>query len=206
MFSTLADWALGILRTGGPLGLAAVMLVENLFPPIPSEGVLPFAGYLVGRGDLDFATALLAATAGSTVGALALYAVGRWGGRPMVLRWHPLLRLTERDLDRADEWFDRKGGRIVLFGRMVPFLRSAVSIPAGASEMPLRRFTLLTAAGSAVWNALLIGVGVAVGERHEEVSRLLGTYSAVVLGALLVIVTGAAAWWLRRRRSRPGRA
>jgi membrane protein DedA with SNARE-associated domain len=206
VFSTLADWALGVLRPGGPLGLAAVMLVENLFPPIPSEGVLPFAGYLVGLGDLGFATALLAATAGSTVGALALYAVGRWGGRPMVLRWHPLLRLTERDLDRADEWFDRKGGRIVLFGRMVPLLRSAVSIPAGASEMPLRRFTMLTAAGSGMWNALLIGAGVAVGERHQEVSRLLGTYSAVVLGALLIIVLGVAAWWLRGRRSRPGRA
>jgi membrane protein DedA with SNARE-associated domain len=124
----------------------------------------------------------------------------------MVLRWHPLFRLTERDLDRADEWFDRKGGRIVLFGRMVPLLRSAVSIPAGASEMPLRRFTMLTAAGSGMWNALLIGAGVAVGERHQEVSRLLGTYSAVVLGALLIIVLGVAAWWLRGRRSRPGRA
>ncbi len=159
MFGDLGRWAADVLGAYGSLELAALMLAENLFPPIPSEAILPLTGFLVGRGDLAFLPALVVATSGSLLGAFAPYALGRWGGRGLILRHGKLLRVTEAELDRADEWFDRYGDWVVLFGRMVPFVRSIVSIPAGLSEMPVLRFAILTAVGSGAWNALLIVAG-----------------------------------------------
>lgn len=199
MFGNLAQWIEQVIVALGPLGLAALMLLENFFPPIPSEVVLPLAGFFVYRGDLGFAWALVAATLGSFVGALLLYALGRWGGRPLVLRHGRLLRVKEAELDRADDWFDRYGGWVVFFGRMVPGVRSIVSIPAGLSEMPLGRFSVLTALGSAVWNSLLIGAGWLLGENWHRVSGLVGSVSTVVLVALAVAAVVLTAWWWRRR-------
>jgi membrane protein DedA with SNARE-associated domain len=139
---SLAAWVSDVIRSSGYVGVALLMLAENLFPPIPSEVVLPLTGFLVNQGQLAFFPALGVATTGSLAGALVLYALGRWGGRGLVLRLLvDVLRVKEADLDRADEWFDRYGGVVVLFGRMVPGVRSLVSIPAGLSEMPLGRFS-----------------------------------------------------------------
>ena len=147
----MTDWAQTLLTDGGYAVLAALILLENLLPPIPSEVLLPLAGSRVATGDMAFLPAVLAATAGSMAGALVLYALGRFGGRPLLLRHGRILRLDEQRLDRADEWFDRHGPRIVLLGRLVPGVRSVVSIPAGLSEMPVWRFLMLTALGSVVW-------------------------------------------------------
>jgi membrane protein DedA with SNARE-associated domain len=193
----VAEWATRVLSGGGPVGLALIMLLENLFPPIPSEVVLPFAGFLVGAGNLALVPAFAAATAGSTAGALVLYALGRYGGRPLLLRWHKVLRLDEDDLDRADDWFDRHGWAAVVLGRMVPFVRSVISIPAGTSEMPVGRFLALTALGSGIWNALLIGAGMLLGERHAQVSALVSRFTPLLFAALAL---GLLAWWWRRRR------
>ncbi len=126
-----------MIKSFGYFGVAFLMFAENLFPPIPSEVILPLTGFLVGREDLAFVPALVAATTGSLAGALVLYALGRWGGRGLVLRLLvDVLRVKEADLDRADEWFDRYGGVVVLFGRMVPGVRSLVSIPAGSRRCP----------------------------------------------------------------------
>lgn len=179
-----------------------VMLVENLFPPIPSEAVLPLAGYLVGRGEMTLIAAIVVSTAGSVAGALILYAVGRYGGRAVLLRYRWLFRASETDLDRADAWFDRHGPKIVLFARMVPLARSIVSLPAGASEMPIVRFVVLTAAGSAVWNALLIVIGRAVGNRYDEVAEILGRFSTPVGLLVVVVVAALFARWYRRRPAR----
>lgn len=196
----LLGWIEGVMASWGPLGLAFLMLTENLFPPIPSELVLPLAGFLVERGDLGFFPSLIASTLGSLAGALVLYALGRWGGRPLTLRYSFVLRVKEADLDRADDWFDRYGGALVFFGRMVPGVRSIVSIPAGMSEMPLGRFSLLTAAGSAAWNALLIGAGLSLGANWSRVTGLVGSVSNVILAVLAVAaVFFALRWWLRRR-------
>ncbi len=181
------------------LGVALLMLAENLFPPIPSEAILPLTGFLVGRGDLAFFPALAVSTSGSLLGAFALYALGRWGGRSLILRHGKLLRVTDADLDRADGWFDRYGGWVVLFGRMVPFVRSVVSIPAGLSEMPMLRFAILTAVGSGAWNALLIGTGWALGENWVRASAAVSSVSNMVL----VAVVGSAAlclvtFWRRK--------
>jgi membrane protein DedA with SNARE-associated domain len=196
----VTDWAQRLMDDHGYLALGSLVLVENLFPPIPSEVVLPLAGFYVGQGAMTFALALLAATAGSVLGALLLYALGRWGGRPLLLRWGRVLRLDRRRLDRADDWFDRHGWKLVLFGRVVPGMRSIVSIPAGSSEMPVGRFLALTAAGSLVWNAALIGAGWSLGSNWHAVEQVVAPVGTAVL-VLLVVGAVAGVVVLRRRQS-----
>ncbi len=202
MGESLAAWVYDVIQSFGYAGVAFLMLAENLFPPIPSEVILPLTGFLVEQGSLVFLPALVVATVGSLVGALVLYALGRWGGRELILRHGRVLRLKEADLDRADGWFDRYGGAVVLFGRIVPGVRSLVSIPAGLSEMPLGRFVLLTALGSGVWNTLLIGLGWLLGENWPRVAGVLGSVSDVVL-ALLVVAAFILGIWLWHRRHIP---
>ena len=200
MADSLVQWIDQVISSFGYVGVVTLMLLENLFPPIPSEAILPLVGFLVNRGDLAVIPALLATTLGSLVGALVLYALGRWGGRPLVFRYRRVLRVTEAELDRADGWFDRYGSWIVLFGRMVPLARSVVSIPAGMSEMPVWRFALLTALGSAVWNALLIGAGWFLGENWLRVTGFIGSISDIVLVIVVVGVVSLGVWWWRRPR------
>lgn len=200
MFDSLGQWAADVLGALGSFGLLFLMLVENLFPPIPSEAILPLAGFLVGRGELGGVQAVLAATAGSVLGAFVLYALGRWGGRAVVLRYGRVLRVTEADLDRAEGWFERYGDVVVLFGRMVPLARSVVSVPAGMLKMPVWRFTLLTTIGSALWNTLLIGAGWFLGANWERVSAIVGSISNAVFVVVLVAVVVLAVYWFRRPR------
>lgn len=198
----LTSWLTDALREGGGWALGAAMLGENLFPPIPSEAVLPLAGFLVAQGTLGLPMALAMSTAGSLLGALSLYAVGRWGGRPMLYRWHRVLRLDEPQLDRADAWFDRHGPGLIFWCRMIPLARSVISVPAGASQMPAGRFCALTAAGSLIWNALLIGAGLALGRNWDVVSRTVSVYSNIVVTtAAAVAGIAVVAWWRRRRSS-----
>ncbi|HEX5850079.1 MAG TPA: DedA family protein [Rubrobacter sp.] len=186
----IGGWVLDVIAALGYVGLALLLIAENLFPPIPSEVVLPLAGFLVGRGDLVFWQALLAATFGSVAGALILYALGRYGGRKLVLRYGRFLHVDEEGLDRADGWFRRYGDWVVLFARVVPLARSVVSIPAGTMKMPAIRFTVLTAIGSLAWNTLLIGAGVILGANWQVVETWVGSYSNVVLlVAALVVAT-----------------
>ena len=182
----------------GYAGIAIVMAIETVFPPIPSELVLPLAGFQVARGTLGFLPALGASTLGAVLGAFLLYAIARLGGRPLVLRLHPLLRITERDMDRADRWFDRRAVPIVLFGRLVPGVRSLVSVPAGLSEMPVWRFLAATAAGALLWNAALLGAGALLGSQYDRVEGYVGPVSTVVM-AVVVLAAIAGLVWLRRR-------
>ncbi len=195
------DWIFQVITTLGYLGLALLLVAENLFPPIPSEVVLPLAGFVVGRGDLGFWQALLASTTGSAVGALILYALGRYGGRGLVLRYGSWLRVSAKELERAEGWFRRYGDWVVLFARVVPLARSIVSIPAGTMQMPLLRFTVLAAVGSGVWNVLLIGAGVALGANWARISGWIGSYSDV---ALILLAGAAAVLLVLRHRGREG--
>lgn len=205
MFDNLGQWIGYVMETFGSVGLAVLLLAENLFPPIPSELVLPLAGFFVERGELSFVGALVGSTTGSIAGALILYALGLHGGRPLILRYGRVLRVKEKDLDRAEGWFERYGDSVVLFARVVPLARSVVSIPAGTLKMPLGRFTLLTALGSAAWNTLLIGAGWALGSNWTRVSDLVSQYSNVVLVLTLVAVVPLGWWALIRRRHSPER-
>ncbi len=196
----IGGWVLDVIAALGYVGLALLLIAENLFPPIPSEVVLPLAGFLVGRGDLVFWQALLAATFGSVAGALILYALGRYGGRKLVLRYGRFLHVDEEGLDRADGWFRRYGDWVVLFARVVPLARSVVSIPAGTMKMPAIRFTVLTAIGSLAWNTLLIGAGVILGANWQVVETWVGSYSNVVLVvAALAVATLLVVHGLRKR-------
>lgn len=199
----MTDWVLDVIDALGYLGIAALMVLECLFPPIPSEVVLPLAGFSVDRGDFSFGWVLLVSTAGSMAGAYLLYAVGRIGGRPFVLRYMKALRLKPDDLDRAERWFVKRGDWIVCASRLVPGVRSIVSVPAGMLRMPLPRFTVLTAIGSAVWNAALIGLGWGLGASWESASGPIGTASRVIVIVLGVAVVAAAIWWLRRKKQQP---
>ena len=195
----MIGWVRDLIEAFGAPGVALLMALENLFPPIPSELILPFAGFLVGRGELGFLTALIASTAGSLSGALILYALGRWEGRNLILRYGRYLRVKEADLDRAEGWFDKYDEWVVLFGRMVPGVRSVVSIPAGMLGTPFLRFVLLTTAGSAAWNALLLGAGWYLGDNWQQIAGVLGSISNFVLVLVAVALVAAAIWWWRRR-------
>lgn len=201
MFDAITDLARDAVTSAGYPGLFAAMLAENLFPPIPSELVLPLAGFESFEGNMVFVWAVLAATAGSLVGALILYAIGLYGGRPVVFRYGRILRVGPADLDRAEHWFERWGNWVVLGARVVPIARSLVSIPAGMTRMPLGRFIALTALGSLVWNAILIGAGYQLGANWEEVTDLAERYSTLMKVVAVGAVILAVVWVIRRRRT-----
>lgn len=204
MLAAIDDLAHDALVSAGYAGLIAVMIVENLFPPIPSELVLPLAGYEVSRGELTFVATVAAATLGSLAGALILYALGRWGGRPAIERWGRRMRVGPKELDRAEVWFARWGDWVVLGARLVPGARSVVSIPAGTMRMGVWRFAALTTLGSAVWNSVLIGAGWALGDNWDAISGWVGGASKVVLVAAVLGVAGLLlARRVRRGRQRP---
>jgi membrane protein DedA with SNARE-associated domain len=194
-----------ILRDLGYAGLALLMLAETVFPPIPSEAVLPLAGYLVEQGDFRFLTVLITATAGSVLGSVLLYEAARHGGRPFANRFVRIGRLDPQKLDEAERWFARRGPLVVLFGRFVPGVRSLVALPAGLLRMPRWEYLLFTVVGSAVWNAALVGAGWALGTQWERVSDLVGPLSKPLL---VLAVLSAAGWltWRGLRRRREARA
>lgn len=201
----LSGWILDTIQALGYLGLAFLLALENLFPPIPSEVVLPLAGFLVGRGQLNFWGAVGAATFGAVFGALILYALGRWGGRRLILRYGRFLNVDEESLKRAEGWFRHYGDAVVLVARVIPLARSIVSIPAGTMHMPILRFTVLTAIGTTVWNIILIWAGRLLGENWDSVSRWVGSYSNVVyvviaVFAIAYVVSKVIQW----RRSKAG--
>ena len=171
----------GVLSDMGYAGLALLMVAETVFPPIPSEVVLPLAGYLVEQGEMTFLGALAASTAGSLVGAVALEEAARHGGRPFAERFVRFARQDPAKLEDAERWFRRRGWMMVLFGRCVPGVRSLVALPAGVLRMPRGEYIALTLIGSTIWNTLLIGAGYLLGAQWERVSDAIGRLSAPVL-------------------------
>jgi membrane protein DedA with SNARE-associated domain len=198
----VADWVFSIVDRMGSLGVGLLILLENLIPPIPSEVVLPLAGFRARTGTLNVLAVWLAATAGSVVGALLLYGLGAWLGyerlhRLAGRRWFVLT--SQQDLERGHDLFERHGTKVVLLARCVPFLRSVVSIPAGVVGMRMVTFVTLTAIGSGVWNAAFVALGWLLGEKWDSVQRWLGPVSWVVI-ALLVV--GLIVLAVRKLRSR----
>jgi len=198
MVLAVTAWVEEAVATGGPLVLTLAMFLENVFPPIPSELVLPLAGFLVEQGAMNPVVALVASTLGSVLGAVVLYEAGRYGGRPLVLRYGRVLRVDEDKLDRADRWMDRHGTKVVLVARMVPLARSVVSVPAGTTRMGRGQFLVYTTIGSFLWNASLIGAGWALGAAYEQAADVVGVLS-VVAAVALVLGLLALWWWVQRR-------
>jgi membrane protein DedA with SNARE-associated domain len=200
----------------GYAGVAVAVALETIIAPIPSEVILPMAGWKVSQSAADpsivepltrlpwnIPLAVLLATLGSLVGAVVGYYIGAWGGRPLLDRYGGYVGIGASDLDRADRWFERWGNAAVFFGRMVPLVRTFVSYPAGISRMPMGRFLLFSALGSLPWNAALIAAGYAVGENYRQIEAALKPFEYVVYAvvfALAVLLIGRW-WWSRRRRS-----
>jgi len=199
----VADTVSQVIRDLGLLGLVALMFVENVFPPIPSEVVLPLAGFFVARGELNFVGVLFASTLGSVLGSVFRYELARYGGRPFVLRYGAILRVGPDELDLGDAWFARRGPIVVLLGRCVPGVRSLVSLPAGVLKMSRLAYILLTLVGSLIWNAALIGAGWVLGEEWERVSGAIGAVGTPLVIIVLLLLGGLSVlWWWRRHPSR----
>lgn len=198
----MLEWIRGLMESAGYAGIAFLMFLENVFPPIPSEVIMPLAGFTAARGDLGFLGVVIAGTLGSVLGALPLYYIGRLVGRERLSRWADehgkWLALSGRDVDKASEWYERHGSKTVLFGRLVPGVRSLVSIPAGVAGMNLPKFLGYTAVGAGLWSALLAYLGQLLGQNYEAVERYLGPVAFVVIGGLVVFGIVAV---VRRRRA-----
>ena len=200
----------------GYVGVALAVALETIVAPIPSEVILPMAGWKVSQSAADpsvlepltnlpwnIPMAVALATAGSVLGAVVGYAIGAWGGRPLLDRYGRYVGISDGDLDRADRWFDRWGSWAVFFGRMVPLVRTFVSYPAGISRMPMGRFLLFSTLGSLPWNLGLIYAGFVVGENYPQIEAALKPYEyviyAIVIGLVLLLV---GRWWWSKRRGR----
>jgi membrane protein DedA with SNARE-associated domain len=191
----ITGFLLDLVDKLGAVGVGLTILIETVIPPIPSEAVLGAAGVLINDGRLDVVPVVLFATLGSVVGALVLYSVGRGLGPRRSHAFLDRLPLVETaDVDRTFAWFEKHGRSAVFFGRMVPIVRSFVSVPAGVVHMPLPQFLLFTTAGSLIWNSLLIGLGVAAGDFIEANLHYLDYVVAAV-------VVGAVGWFLYRKIS-----
>ena len=192
-----------LLAAVGDIGVGALVLLETVVPPVPSEVILPYAGYLSRQGSLSLGGLIVWSTVGSTVGALLLYWLGAALGMERASRLLARTRLVdEDDLDRGAEWFHRHGAVSVVVGRLVPGVRSLISIPAGADRMHLGLFVLCTAVGSGVWNSALIGLGAALGTQRHVIDPYLDVLDIVVYTALALAVVVLVVRRTRRRRAR----
>lgn len=202
--NTIVDWVVDLMdRIGGP-GVALGIALENIFPPIPSEVILPLAGFTAARGEsFSLVEAILWATLGSVVGALALYGIGAALGLDrlrLIAQKMPLVDVA--DVDKSVDWFDRHGSKAVLFGRLIPGVRSLISIPAGVDRMRMTTFLAMTTLGSLVWNSLLISLGHQLGDRYELVEEYLDPISKVVYVLIILALLGTLAWMVRRSTRR----
>ena len=192
------------METLGLVGVALLVAIESIFPPIPSEIILPLAGFTASQGSFTVVGAIVAATIGSVVGAVGLYYLGRVLGAKRLRMWAERVPLMSgEDVDKAMAWFHRHGKIAVLTGRFVPIVRSLVSIPAGVDRMPLPVFLLLTTLGSGLWNSLFVGLGYLLGENWTAVERVMGTYSTAILVAAVLVLALFVVLRIRQRR-RPG--
>lgn len=200
----MTEWIKAWVQGYSYFGVMALMVIENVFPPIPSELIMPLAGFFTTNSDLSLIGVVLAGTLGSVIGALPLYYAGKRAGHARLRRWcerhGKWIGLAGRDLDKAKVWFERHGTKTVLLCRLVPGVRSLISIPAGVAEMPLGSFLVFTAIGSAVWAGALATAGRALGGNYETVERVIGPISMVVMGSIVLTIAIRAVRLTRQQR------
>jgi membrane protein DedA with SNARE-associated domain len=204
MFNSLASWVQDVIEQLGYLGVALLVVAENVFPPIPSEIVLPFAGFVARRGSDSVVIMILAATVGSVVGALIMYWIAAVIGddrlHAFTRKFGKWVQIRESDLTKAEEWFDRHAMAAVLVGRCVPLIRSVVSIPAGFRRMKLVPYMLYTFLGSLVWNIALVGAGALLGDNWERVGSYVGVFQWAVVAIVIAVFARFALRVYKRKR------
>ena len=191
----------------GYIGVFLLIAIENIFPPIPSEVILVFGGFMTTYTSLNIPIMILAATLGSLLGAIVLYYIGKIFNKERLKRIvngkiGKVLRLKASDIEKADKWFDTKGNKTVFFCRFIPIVRSLISIPAGMSEMPMQKFLLYTITGSLIWNTVLIIVGSIVGDKWETIVGYLDNFSNIILIILVIIFVVAMYYWFVIRKKK----
>lgn len=183
------------LEQFGVWAVAALMLLENIFPPIPSEVVMPWAGYSVSQGNMSFIAVVAAGSVGSFIGAMLWYYLGAWIGRDRLGHWidghGAWLTITPQDLDSVDQWFEKWGSVAVFACRLIPGLRTLISLPAGFAKMPVQRFAIFTVCGTVMWTALLAGIGLWLGDNYGDLAGPLSWVSTLV-------IVGLFGWWVWR--------
>lgn len=203
MLNAIVDWVVSLMEILGAPGVGIAILLENLFPPIPSEVVLPLAGFTASRGELNVYAAFIWATIGSVLGAFLLYWLGSAIGAKRLRAIADRMWLVEaEDVDKSLAWFEKYGRWSIFFGRLIPGVRSLISIPAGIDRMNLVTFGLMTLAGSGLWNAVLIAAGVWLGDRYHLVERYVGEYSTIAYALLAVLVLAVFVFLVLRSRRR----
>ncbi|MDQ5824458.1 MAG: DedA family protein [Chloroflexota bacterium] len=201
-------WATGLIDTLGYIGLVFLIALETLIPPIPSELILPLAGYRSATGQFNFYLMVIAATTGSLLGSSIIYGVGRWAGDTRIEGWidryGKWMVITREDLAKSRRWFERYGTPAVIIARVIPGMRSIISLPAGLTGMPYGKFALLTVLGSAFWNFLLIGAGYLLGDNWSQVEVWLDPISPVIYALIVLAVVGFIVKRLLDRRRASG--
>ena len=201
----MQEFMLSIMEQFGYLGVFLLIAIENIFPPIPSEAVLLFGGFMTTYTDMNLIGVIIASTLGSLLGAIALYYIGKILNKERlkkIITSKPgkILRLTPEDIDKADVWFDTKGNKTVFFCRFIPVIRSLISIPAGMSEMPMKKFLIYTIAGSAIWNTALTIAGSIVGENWTDILTIMDNYSHIIVIILAIIFVIAVIIFYKKRK------
>ena len=199
----MVDWITSTMTSMGYVGIALLMFAENLFPPIPSELIMPLAGFTVAQGKMNFVLAVVAGLLGTMLGALPWYYAGKLLGedrlKSLADQYGKWITVSSRDIDKADNWFDRHGSKAVFLGRLVPGIRTIISLPAGLSEMHLVPFLIYSTIGSALWIFGLTYAGYLLGDNYDLVDEYLGPVSKIVLATLII---GFAIWVGRRMMRR----
>ncbi len=196
-----------IIENWGYLGVGLLIAIENIFPPIPSEVILAFGGFMTTKTSLNAVGVIIAATIGSTVGAIVLYLIGKILNKERLERIvsgkiGKVLRLKKEDIEKADKWFDTKGQKTVFICRFIPIVRSLISIPAGMSEMKMWKFLLYTILGSTIWNTVLVCLGKALGDSWETVVNIFDQFSNVILVLLVIAFVAILVWWFGFRKKK----
>lgn len=196
-----------IMNSFGYFGIFFLIMIENVFPPIPSELILTFGGFMTVSSNMTVVGVIIAATLGSLLGAFILYGIGKLLNKEHLIRivkskYGKLLRVKPQDIEAADKWFDTKGSITVLICRCVPIVRSLISIPAGMSDMPLPKFFLYTAIGSAVWNTFLVCVGAFAGDQKDAILAFIDQVSHIILIVLVIAFVGFVIWFYKRKTNK----
>ncbi|WP_146550954.1 MULTISPECIES: DedA family protein [Rummeliibacillus] len=200
----MENWIIEIMNSYGYIGILFLIALENIFPPIPSEVILTFSGFLTTTSDVTVLGVIIFSTLGSVVGAIILYGIGRILDverlEKIVERWGHLLRLTKKDIQKADAWFRRIGVWAVLIGRLVPLVRSLISIPAGMARMNFSIFLFFTTIGSLIWNSVLVNLGAALGSSWDTIAGYIEAYSHIVVILLAVFFMLFIVWFIKSRK------
>jgi membrane protein DedA with SNARE-associated domain len=194
ILSWLASLIISVISGTGYFGVTILMTLESACVLIPSEVVMPFSGYLVSIGRFSLFYVVVLATLGNLAGSILAYAVGYWGGRPLVIKYGKYLLIHEEEIDKTDKWFVKRGPSTVFFSRLLPVIRTFISLPAGISRMNFSKFLIYTFFGSLPWNFGLTYVGLVLGENWKN----LGTYFRKFDYLILILIIIAAAWWIRK--------